>query len=877
MSRFVFMGINNFNSSMEELIADSITFKRELFKTKIMHQTPNNRSVDIFVNSMYEFIKTWDEYSVNLQKKLKEIDRLKNKNISGSLVRDYDYIKKYVFAHYDYSSILQFIDGIIKGIHDEKFEDSWDINNFTEHTLSEAFNNGSTSVGELMEDLFSDVDEKIGTINNSELNLFYQVKNYNDLFKSNDRYELIKAMEHSINFLTKDDTLTIKNATYTNVKLWVAIINNITEYMVYSLLAYAGRIMVISDYCRPFISAHDMSTEPEMSIVTERATNIDGIKLSDVTENPDGTTSNVFNSMDEMLIKDPHRASEFISKFKEFFKFISITAADVPGMPQNYLDELLHNKNSVYVNHSTLASNKFHMMLLSNPLYLWKFNAPYYSTELSHIKELHHCLKDSLFNRFQGLSGSTTYKDELIDVIARVDVDTDLREYKGLSSDVDDTISKNKLGSNVSKSDSGNQLREYKKLAFDLYTIFIKLNETIGHRSRLDNMFSEDERGRNNLTSKKLSAEVNSFLINLYEEVMFAIAQKAKYIERKINILKEKKVNDILNSLTLDYNQTDAMTLSVPPTTRMPIDFISLYELPIFEEYRMFNEFLRSQPEFEDDWYLSEAGAADLIAKARSFLRAWYEKFMKFYRGTRLKLARQWIKEHKQKLTTINIPNSFQIEKGLPYKVKINIPGKLLDMGENINKFDEKKDLKDVESFIRKLYPDENIYNRFKADAAKGRIYYQNWVIFNDPTDEEHKIGPIQATKADLESWIQNIEASEQIANTVEANHKKLNTSIDNLNQKILSIVHEQDQNTNNTEGTGNNEDGSNKFDRANINELLARINLAMANLWMPLLNLLMKAMVDQYDYIKDIYSRTLASGGNTSTQSEQSQPPQNV
>jgi hypothetical protein len=869
-NEFTFMGINNFNSSMEELIADGVKFKRELFDTNIMHRPPNKRSVTIFENSTYSFIKLWDDYADSLRRKLKDIDKLKNRNIRGTLVRDYDYIRKYVFVKYDYSSVLQYIDGIIKGVNQHKFEEVEDIKDFTEYTISQAFDNGSISVAELMEDLFSDIEGSYGPIEESEVNLFHQVKNYNDLFNTKDRYELTKAMKYSINFLTTNDSLVIKNPTYGSVKLYISIINNIVEYIIYTLLAFAGRIMVISDYCRPFITSYENSPElgGNPTIITERTTNVDGIKLSNITENPNGNTSNIFNTMDELLIKDPHRVSEFKTKFVEFLKLINITSSDIPGATPNYIDRLLRNDQTQYVSHETLPSNKFHIMLSSNPLYSWKSNSLYASNFIS-IKEMHHHLKDALFNRFQGLSGTTTFKDELINVIARVDVDTDIKDYKKMISDEDNSTPKRTSAVSVPKNNTDNHLKAYKKLAFDLYSIFLTLNHNIGCNLKDGSSSTcESERSRDSVTVRKLSAEINSYLINLYEEIMFAIAQKAKYIERKINILKEKSINDLFKSLSLDLNLTDAVELSVPPTTRMPIDFISLYTLPIFEEYQMFNKFLQSQPEFENDLYM-EAGLADLKAKIMAVVIAIYEKFMKFYRGHQLANARDWISKNKSKLLSLDIPEEgIEIKKGLPYKADITIPSQLTKMADIITGF-KPEDLKNVDAFIQSLYPNPQIYDKFKEDAEKGRIYYHNWIIFEKPTDQVQKYTPIRIFKKDFDSWLTNVSDSEQIAKNVENGFNKLKTSIDSLNQKLVNLTNKEEHSpeadsntTNNNTQTGEGAPANTEDDNglANASELFARINLALNNLWVPILLILMKLMVDEYYYMKEVYSQLITN-----------------
>src|SRR5574344_1125698 len=121
------MNFTYLQRSIDELIDESSKFKSGIFRNLIMKNNSKGVTNDYKV-AINSFLKAWSDLSNDVLIKLNSID---TKSCSMDFeVLEYNYVKNVLFAKYDYASILQFVDGIMKGISSGDMSSPSDIENF---------------------------------------------------------------------------------------------------------------------------------------------------------------------------------------------------------------------------------------------------------------------------------------------------------------------------------------------------------------------------------------------------------------------------------------------------------------------------------------------------------------------------------------------------------------------------------------------------------------------------------------------------------------------------------------------------------------------------------------------------------------------------
>jgi len=820
-NNFIPLWDNDISKSIHDLVTEGSRLKVEIFKPVVRRDTLDKRNIKFFESHINGFLKFWNDHAESLESAIQDIRDIPN--VENIVTIEYEHVKSFIYAKYDYSSVLKFTDGIVQGIESETLKKPEHIEGFKDHTINMAFNNQDPTVAGLLDSvtrqgLGSTANQKVSTL---EAKMFDTVRNYSDLFGKNDRSELYRAVTKVIEYVVENEIIK-EELNYQNVRMFVSLINNVVEYILYSLATYAARIYIISSYCQPFIRAYESSsTSASMEECTE---------LTDISENPKGAISSVFHATDEMIVKDPNKSKEFFERFIEFLKH---TGAD------SLFDQPPAYSRSYYG--SELNGNKFYEKLQDNPLYnLVKNCTPltYYTTE-SQVSEIHQNLKSFLFNQHQWLQGTSSPRQEFLHVIRGAE--------------------------------SGDNLTDYKKLAKDLYVISIDINHRVSDMMKSIAEKTTTELKENNLpiVSRKLLAECTSFLINWYEEVMFAFAQKAGYIERKINDIRKNEIDKFENMTSLDIkdmksdlNLTDSMTLSVPSTLRMPMEFLDLYSLPIFEEYQMYSEWLKYQPEFADDLYFSEAGLSVGMNKIMAILDGLVRMVVNFFNSRQLGDARKWVTANKSRLLGLNITTA----EWLPFKENIGPPAGFDNLKNGLTSFNPNEDTKNIDEFIKKLYPD-NMYEVFTSNKDTAAITYKNYILYDnahvtDKTKEAQvvKFNDPNDIKKHLNWWIISVEKSGEIVPQYQRMYNDLKTAINSINTKLVSLTSKEQQ-TSATPGeqkTDAGAGGSVTTDNStSIQTLTTGINTVILNVWSPLTKFIIDAIKIQYGYLKEVHSAT--------------------
>lgn len=745
---------------VHDITMEASVLKKEIFKTSIMNKELDKDVCSTYLTAVYNFLKFWDEYSNDLQVKIKAA-----KGIEGISTVDYGYVKEFIYAKYDYASILPFTDGLLKGVNDEKFTSADDIKDFMDHTLSKAFANQADSSAALLDSVLIN-NGSIGNINgfhpvsSMEAKMFDSIRNY-AMFDRRSRPELYKAIDAVVKFMTTDIGIG-KYIKTKDVKIFVSMINNIVDYMTYSLTAYATRIYIISAYTYPFI----LSRETAGAIV--KPLREDG---NNADPEVNGMEITVFRDADDIICRDPSKVKEFIEIFGKFTKLAGVDTLFGTRKPtyQNHWDGMENIESSAFC--SKLTTNQLHEFLAGGCKEI-----SFYSDRMSStMSELNQILKECIYNNTQGLQGVSSPKQEMMHVIRGTSCDNTLKGYQGLAKDL------------------------------YLFTIHMCCNIDTMIRGITEWKSNEQEYPKNNTTTYNSASESLKILSEFYRDLAMAIAQKARDIEININTLRENDADKTMNSLNLkipnmksDGDESNNMMTSVPDTTRLPTELIDLYDVPAFESMMLYDEYARNLPGMEDDLYYSEAfnisGLIDqIIAKIKS---AWM-RFKSFVDNKDVQKAFKWATEHERELISMDYSGAKMSV--LPYKLSIALPAGYNNLTKGLAAFDSSKikTKEDVQAFIKTLYPSDAVYEWFTGDKNKdgkyGAAMYRSFILFKDENEASETVpNPIEIDGAKITKlipeWIKTLKAASEtydaykkIGDDIEANIKSIRTKTVNI------------------------------------------------------------------------------------------------
>lgn len=837
---------SDLSRSISSLTAEGGKLKAEIFKGVVMGNEINMNNIRLFEAHINEFLKYWSEHAESLRNTIREISDIPE--VNGLRAIEYEYVKPFIYGSFDYSSVLQYTAGVLEGIDNGTFDTPEKITDFKEHALNAAFNNQEPDLTGLMDsvlqsEIYSANTKPVGVL---EKKMFLNLKGYEKLFPNTDRNELYRATERVVKYVCTNQIMD-KKVDHRTVKLFISFVNNVVEYMIYSLASYACRVFVISLYCQPFIRVYQsraVSDGVEGEAMSESTT----LRPMDVSENPGGMISSVFQNTDGVIISDPAKAEEFFNRFSEFMKLIGADALfgdrTMPTFQRRYYHD---NKTS-----------KFRTEMDANAFFRWlKKERHGYSLEKdADVMDVHTNLKGFIYNQLHGIQGPTTERQALLLIIK-----------------------------NTSYGESHQELRE---LAKDLYLIALELNQ--GMRDWISNISqkvaNEAERGNLSISSHKFMTESLLFMMEFYQDCMMAIAQKASFIERRINELNDyhnskfRELTSInIKGINSDANLNIYMGTSVPTQMRIPMEKMDSYTESLIDYYEMYDEYLRSLPQFANDWYLSEAigvSVSGQSSRIMAILDGIQRAFMNFYNGAKFKEARNWVKSNGDKLMAINFGDANSKASGwFPYKKDFTPPDpNFARMIDAIEKYDPKTS---AANFAPTLYPsNESIdwYKEFTNDKVKAATRYKNVILYDLPQGADYtvevKAGNVvggDKIKEQVRFAIDSINSSERVIPAYNQLHQKLKAAVMGMNQKIAGntsaktegFLFEEQLLLENPEvqqdkNAGSQQQSDVQKSSNSANDIVQVTNQAIMNLWVSYGRLIMEATRNQYTVIKEAY-----------------------
>lgn len=611
-------------SMIHKLSAEATNVKSMIFKANISNSEIDKYKIQHYLSFINDFIATWDGFSKDLAERMRSV-----KGSSGIRAIDYEDVKDYVYANYDYASVLWFASRVITGIKEGKFKTPRDIEEFFEDTLTKAFDDQPTSVAGLVDSVTSANLNTSSMTTAIEAKMFDSVAKNRKLFDRNSRSKLYKSIKETIEFLASElsirDKLTISGA-----GLFASMINYIIEYITYSVTAFVTRIYIIAVYARPFCTQAPLFKENSIneSVDPEEMSHIDSIEIT------------IMRDADEVEFRNFEKYKESMAKLKEFLRLIGGSSLIIDDDSRPYVDELSND-------------NMFRSKLLDNSLHELFLNKRYLDCERKNrLTEMSNLLKEFIYNGNHAVGTSSSSKQAILHVIRAADSKT-LKGYQDMAKDLY-IYSRNILGS--------------------ISNLWRNTNDDMEYRA--------DEKRHCSIAEMNAGKECIRMLDELYRDIAFAILQKARDIESNINILNGTHLKDVLGNISVKvpgYSKepnitTNNSSLSAPDSMRVPIAMADMYSMPAFESMQMFDEYLRTTTEFSNDMYLSEAfNISQAVNRLLSLFKGFWNRVKSFYENKKLDMAINWVKKYKSELTGMDFSNvEMQI---LPYKKKgIGLP-----------------------------------------------------------------------------------------------------------------------------------------------------------------------------------------------------------
>ena len=779
--RFVFDP--DIKDAITDLQAETSKFKKKLFNSILRNEALEPVHIKRYLSVIEEFVKYWDWYSTELATKMRSAS-----GKEGVTTIETPFIKEYIYAKYDFASMLQFADGLVRGVTDGKFLHVEDIEDFKDHTIDKAFDGLPGDIGSVLDRV---INSKMGIefdhrTDKSDASTYNTIKTYK-MFDPRSRVELYKAADKTVSFITHD----LRYGNFPrrdNLKIFVSMVNNIIDYITYSLTAYACRIFIISRYAYSFIHCRGDCEDADYSESTDGSKSLSADNAEESSKSSDSNIEvTIMRDADDQLAKDVNKCEDFFKVFEEFIAAIGADSLFQHGHKPKFV-----NGNACGGGYSDDTDNIFRKKLLDNQIENeifshWVSLIPYNVTGKD-ITELNHLIKSYIYNSSQGIQGTSTPKQELFHVIRGAD--------------------------------NGNTVADLQVLAKDLYTYsfhsLVKIRATIEDlRGWVNKELNEDRVGMSSMNS---ASETLQILNEFYGDIALVIIQKARDIEMKINDARNAtiaktidmctfKIPDLVKSDTCTNNN---MMMAVSDTTRVPIDLIDVYSTPAFESMELNDELLRYLPEFADDVYFSEAFNISQVLNAMvSKLKAIKKSMSDFFDNQQTKAARKWVVDRKQALLTMNLRGS-QLQV-YPYKINVTLPRGFDNLVNNLGNIPDKafESEDELEKWIKSLYPNDTIYGWFR-DGNNGALKYRNLFLFQDekdPVDDKHhevlvNIGDTQIAK-NFGGWIETIEKSEQLYRQLLDLQGKIENGVNSLKAKAAAATNKINAQKNNGTAIG--------------------------------------------------------------------------
>ena len=819
---------NSFSNDVNSLAAAASQLKMELFRSTNQVRKVDSAKVQKFLGVVNGVLARYFSIFETL------VDEMHDASpAEGAYSVPYGEVKPYLYPNFDYASILNYTDGLYRGVSDGDIKSALDMDEFFTHTTKMAFKDIPGTTPELLDELVA-LDRSKRAASAAEAAQFKGVK-AQKIFDKNDRTELYKAIEKTVDYLCNEINEDGKIDLATDdITLRIAFIVSVLDYAVYSATVYIGRVYAINMYSYGFMQG---SNPNEPTAVTEAVETKE--KISD-------EAYKVMIPADDANYRDPKNFVALIKLLQEFASVMGTSICD--GYKKLNLDD---NWFIYKIAEEGDTNNIFKDALLGNPLYEFIINRMDHWRWEDNWKQRQD-FSDEFYgyihNGQQGLSTSLTAKQEMLPVIRDTWADK------------------------TSKEDYQTIVGNLGEWALEVLSIVRRyFNDGINWRS---NEANNPEKNNSVLNS---TAEIIKACKDFYNDIVEVVLSRLRDIELMVNKDKEDELNKIFADVSVnvpggekdDVSHKHDMMDASPDTSRLPVD---LYALPTYESLRMYSEYVSSLPNMDGDGYYSEAvDFSKIMDTIQSLVAGFFKKAVQFFDNPALKQAADWVSKNSEKLNTITYNGPMEVQ---PYKANISYPSIENFTNWIQTEFSEKVVSSDAElkNFLFKLYStnDQTLRKIWESGDKNTEEQVQNYVLFGvqpNGTVNTKTLNSDAEIKAEMKNWISTVTAAPVLRTTIMNNEQKASAAMKSVKSKLVALKQNKPAQQQNTSGapdlngqqttqtntqTQNTETGTNDH---RIQEALNGIQTAFQKVVFPTYMIFRRAITDQYNYIKNAYS----------------------
>ena len=826
MSNFKYKSFEEFTDDVKSLSESAMDLGNAIAKSKITEEkiaSVNIRKKD-FMRSVFSFLTSYSAYLIDLKSHLKDIDV--DVYYDGN-VMEFERFKDILYAKSDYPKILLFTNDLINLLN-ERTTDEKKISYLKSDSLIESF--GYQSAGQILDDLNGAITMYLHPstpldVQNLKILSNMNIGDQRDVRWINDSID--KSLDAIIGSNGTDYEVERFSAVPVNT-MFIGVIAFI-EYALTILTLYAAKIMYVSEFAQGF----------EKDPITEYTT------MASITENP-SKKINIFTSLSDPYAVHPSGHDMLLKRIDKYLEELNIPTIFKP-------------KDEFGISLTLNSKEK------GNP----------------GLKDI---MKDNLLFTRLGIDENYRYRDNtdsLIQLKALM-----YTPNMGLNR-ADLNILNDMLDKISSSGNNLNSLESIKKYSRELasFTVYMLakiryyLQENLAASEIRDDSTGYYFNARSQFDFNNLT-ELASLAEELYRQIASACIDKFRYLEKKYNDISHEKEQCVLRDLKLNFDTDEEqyMMTSTPYVSR--INRIAMvYNDPRDLYEHVYSAYLATLPEFKDSLYFKEVSdtpdntdkrvdmkvtdqftstLANLFNKIMSFIKGSMDRIVGFVNSRSVKNAMDWVNANIKTLNNLTFRDDLTMSV-LPYKETIAPPLEHLKIKMGSFNPESFRNQGYAKEFIKSLYPNEQVYKWFNepepSKKIRADIAYKNFILFNDNgkvyTEE---VRPVTIDKATIEQylkrWIKDVTSLGSIAQTYRHYTQDFVNNIRLIKSKLANfkLKDRQDDNTPDPAAT--------------INNFVGELSKTIQQLWYPVPNIILSAILTEYKYIQFAYNnRVLQSG----------------
>lgn len=858
--------LNNLKDSINKMVASGSDVSKALFKAYINNESVDKRPIQIYLGLVNDFITSLNEYGVDLQKKMKSSEPSE----PGKGLR-YGIAKDYLYAKYDYLSVLPATEGMIKGIDDEKFKKMDDIKDFLSDVVKKAFDEEVFNPGAVVDSISEIFNDYNLPLDNTELARFKAVRDQK-LVDPTLPNTMLKAFAKVLTYVSElihkrsDDALNV-------VPMFTNVITSVVTYINFTAIVFAKRIAIIDIYAYPFLQ----KTKPVIATMECEDAICESALVSDLSKEVEST---VGKEMEEFLCKDTTKIFDLIQSYIDFLHSIN-ASADMVVETKDKINDDIPDEYAYGYKSGSIENNIFHKALLSNAVYEYIIHVNRWPRNDDVLKKKLDELRELVYSSRQAIKATSTPYNDFLYVLRNANINCNtLQECREVASDIATFVV---------------------ALSCRIINNIIKYEQTIGWDGTHATIPDDDEMIR--------------ILHGIYTDINRIAMYRLKDIELRMNDMQNKLKQDVMEEISIkvpglqsDISPNDNMMSASPDTTRVSKEVETLYTQPTMESLSLLDEYYKTVLD-QNGGYLTEAfNVGGIVNSIIAAINAMLDKILSSLKNPKVKEAVTWVQNNRTKLLDAEYKGTMNV---VPYGKDINL-GFVRELVNSIRNIKDVNYPEGRDDFLNKLYGDPALVKLFTSnkDAKVKKQQFENWVIIGKEIPEgndvnvqgvELKDDSIRTSPNGIGAWIDNVASANTIINEFDTFGKTLKAALTNVKNTVISatpktesVIMEANENNNSqtqstqTSGNDSTQSGQNSNDSqseqaekndtkednktqettANQNEenktenktssmegIVKDIDKAISDMVIPLGSAVRDCILQQYKYIQQAYN----------------------